>query len=108
MKDFLKRKRILFPLIFFGQIAIVAIISLIFELETDNSPLGVAYAYIMGFTVIWFATKIIKEHKTELIDKKVPFMGQLTILGMLYTLIAVMIFVLGIITVSILTGTLAT
>jgi hypothetical protein len=99
MKNIIKKKRVLFPIIFFGEIAIVAVIAIIFDLETGDSPLGVAYAYVMAFTLMGFVLKILKDHKTELSNMELPFVG--SIIWMLYTVFIVIIFVLVILTISI-------
>jgi len=83
MKRILRKKRFLFPIIFFAQILIAAVVGIVFELETTNSPLGATYAVVMVVTIIYFLVKIIKDHKTVLTDVKIPFLG-LSVIWILY------------------------
>jgi len=87
IKQMLKKKRILFPLIFFGEIAITIIIAHVFGLETSNSPLGAVFSFVMGFTFIIFLLKIIKDHKAELIAIRIPFI-EISIIWVLYLALA--------------------
>ena len=73
MKNFLRKKRFLFPTVFVVQILIVIVIANVFSLETHNSLLGSIYAVVMVATIICFLVKIIKDHKTALTDIKIPF-----------------------------------
>jgi len=87
------KKRILFPLVFFSEIAIVIIIAKIFGLETENSLLGWIYAFVMVLTIIWFLIKIIIDHKAKLSTAKVPLLGTSVIVN-LYFIIALLIIAL--------------
>ena len=87
MKRLLKRKRVLFPIIFFGQIVIFILIAIIFGLETENSPLGTVYAYTLIVTLIGFCVKIIKDHKIRLTEFKMPIFP-ISALSLLYFAVA--------------------
>lgn len=78
MKKILKKKRILFPLIFLGELAIFITIAIIFDLETNNSLYGVIFAYILFGTFVWFLIKIIKNHKTKLSTIKINEIIEIT------------------------------
>jgi len=103
MKQMIKKKKVSFPLIFFGQIIIFIAIANIFGLETGNSLLGGIYAVIMFFTLMWFLIKIIKDHKTELNRVTVPLIG-ISIIWVLYLAIASLICVGVSIVLSVLFG----
>ena len=93
--DILKLKRVMFPLVFFGQLAVFITIATIFGLETQNSPLGFAYAVVMSVTIIYFCLKTIKDHREWLKSIKDPIFGAPILLMLLY----VPIFILGIVLV---------
>jgi len=86
----LKKKRVLFPLMFFSHLAVFVAIALIFNLETHNSVLGVIYAYTMGFMVIGFLIKILKDHKKQILDADV-FLWSEHVIMLFYVAIAVII-----------------
>ena len=67
MKVMLKKKRFLYPLIFFLELMILMTISNVFEIETGNTSLyALISQYILIGTLIWFSINIVKEHKEEL------------------------------------------
>ncbi|MCL2457013.1 MAG: hypothetical protein FWD19_05650 [Defluviitaleaceae bacterium] len=105
-KNLFKKKRVLFPLIFFGEIIIVLVIGEIFNLETNNSPLGAVYAYVMGFTLLGFIFKILKDHKSEISNMKIPLWG--SVLGSLYLVIVILIVNMIALTIKILYSIFAT
>jgi len=75
MKNFLKKKRFLFPFIFIIQIVLFVLIANIFNLETGNSIVGMIYYFMMVVAVLWFLLRIIKDHKTKLSETKLPLFG---------------------------------
>jgi len=85
----IKKKRIMFPLIFFGQIGLIAAIANAFDLETANSPLGMIYAFIMCCTLICFLVKILKDHRAWVSVTKIPFFG-FFVKEMLYLAMAIL------------------
>jgi len=105
MKDIIKKKRVLFPLIFFGEIIIIAVIAKIFDLETSNSPLGIIYAYIMDFTLIGFLIKIRKDYKSTIAKMEMP--ARLIVLGWFYFLMFILITVMVLFTIQTLYNLLA-
>ena len=65
MKKTIMKKRVLYPLVFFGELAIVMLIARIFDLETENSLYGGICATLMALTIMVFFIKIIQEYKTK-------------------------------------------
>ena len=93
--EILKLKRVLFPLVLFGQLAIFMAIATAFRLETHNSPLGFTYAVVMSVTIVCFCLKTIKDHREWLKSTKDPIFGVPILLILLY----LPIFILGIVLV---------
>ena len=91
MKNMLKKKRVLFPLIFLGELAIVIIIAIIFDLEMGNSLYGDVTVSITFATFVWFLFRIIKDHKAELSKMRIPLFEFLSVLGWIYFAIVIMI-----------------
>ena len=72
----LKKKKVLFPIIFFLEIFLIVQIANIFEIETANSLYGGIVMIIINCTVLIFVIKIIKDHKTYLSEVKMSVMGE--------------------------------
>ena len=103
VKQQLKKKRFLFPLIFLGWIAIVSIIANVFGLETENTMFGGISVLVMFSTCIWFLIKTIKDHKAKLATVRIPFYG-VTVLTGLYFITALLTFLVLLHTVLLITG----
>jgi len=99
----LKKKRVLFPLIFFGQLAVFIAIAIIFNLETHNSVLGAIYGYTMCFTIIGFIIKFLKDHKKQILDADVVLLSVFAV-WLLYAMIVVMVFTIIYMTIAIMLG----
>ena len=89
LKEVLKKKRALYPIILLGELAIVIAIAVIFDLETHNSPFAAVAIYIIGGTIIWFLIKICKDHKSELAAIRFEAMG-VSVLVWLYFVIGLL------------------
>ena len=92
MRNLLKKKRVLFPLIFLGELAIVIIIAIIFDLETGNSLYGEISSSIMFATFVWFLFRIAKDHKTKLSAIKIPLF-EISVIWVIYYAIAIIVIV---------------
>ena len=95
MKKILNQKKVLFPLIFVTELVILIVIANIFDLETDNTLYGAAFAYILFITIIWFLIRIIKDHKKELSVMVIP-LYKTSVLHFLYFLTGLLIAILTI------------
>ena len=98
MKEMLKQKRVLFPIIFCAELVLILSIASIFNLETDNTLFGGIAIYVIFCTLVWFLIRIIKDHKIQLSTMKIPLYG-FNVLNYLYFIIALIIFglILGLI-----------
>jgi len=103
MKDMLKKKIVLFPLILFGQLVITLTIAIVFNLETTNSVLSAIYAYILCFTIICFLIKILKDHKKQILDADIVLFSLFAV-WFLYAMIVVMVINIIYITIAIMLG----
>ena len=93
MKKILKKKKILFPLIFFSELTIIVLIAIIFNFETENSLYGVISIYILFGTFVWFLIRIIKDHKSDFCNKKILF-TEIPVLWGIYFVTALLILIL--------------
>ena len=93
VKDVIKKKRVLFPLIFLGELGVLIAVANIFSLETDNTLYGLIFVYILFITIVVFLIRIIKDHKNELSTIKLPLSGG-SVLWSLYFITALIILIL--------------
>jgi len=96
IKNALKKKRVLFPLILFFELAIITIIARVFSFETENSLYGLISAYIIFITFVVFIFMIIKDHKVKLVSTKIPYID-ISVLWVFYFAMVLIIFILVII-----------
>ena len=97
MKTTLRTKTICLIMISSFQLIVFNIISNVFDFETHNSWYSIIVIYTVFGTILGFLIKIVKSHKTELLEKEMPpglsfFFGG-SILNNLY-------FVIGLIAIS--------
>jgi len=73
-----------------GELLIFIAIAIIFNVNTKNSLYGTICVYILFGTLSWFLLKIVKDHKNELSNIKIPLF-ELPILWMIYLAVLVII-----------------
>ena len=100
----LKRKYNTCIIVFVSQIVVFSLIGAILKLE-ENSIWGLLSSFVVFSTLIGFLLKIIKEHKAKLSVIKIPVFGG-SVVGLLYFLIVMMVFLMVILTLLILFGNL--
>ena len=93
IKEIIKKKKILFPIIFLGELVVLTAVAIIFDLEINNTLYGLIFVYILFITIVIFLIKIIKDHKLELSTMKLPLFGD-SVLRVLYFATALIIFIL--------------
>lgn len=95
LKEALKKKKILFPLISIVQLVILVTIANVFDLETEDTLFGGVFVLVVFGTFIGFLIKIIRDHGDELSKMKMPpFMNlaETSVLTNLYFLLSIIIF----------------
>jgi len=93
-KELLKKKRVLFPVIFFSEIVVFILLAAILDLEFRTSLLRIVYVMIMCFTLTGFLNEIIKDYRARLVAIKIPFIKTHIRLGVLQTPIEIIIFLI--------------
>ena len=72
-KDLLKKKRVLFPVIFLSEIVVFILLAAILDLEFRTSLLRIIYVLIICYTLTGFSNEIIKDYRARLVEKKTPY-----------------------------------
>ena len=86
-KELLKKKRVLFPVIFFSEIALFILLAAILDLEFRTSWLRMVYVLTIIFTLINFSYAIIKDYRAKLVAKETPYVKIYTRMAVLYSLV---------------------
>ena len=94
IKELLKKKRVLYPVILFCEIAVFILLAAILNLEYRTSWLRIVYVMTMCSTLISFSYAIIKDYKTRLDVIKLPFFKIRIRKGVLQSLIEIIIFLI--------------
>jgi len=90
MKNLLKRKRVLFPIIFFGQILVFILLSAVFSYEFEDTTLNLVPTFAMLATFIWFLLKVSRDYKEKLSSIKIPPFN-IPIVALFYLVVVILI-----------------
>ena len=75
----------LFPVIFFCEIAVFIFLAAILDLEFRTSLLRIVYVMTMCATLVNFSYEIIKDYRARLVAKETPYVKIYTRMAVLYS-----------------------
>jgi len=84
-KELLKKKRVLFPVIFLSEIVVFILLAAILDLEFRTSLLRIVYVMTMCATLADFSYEIIKDYRARLVEKKTPYVKIYTRMAVLFS-----------------------